>query len=196
MKFTTPLATLGLALIAALPITFATTAQDTPVAAEVERVAPVTVIAIRHAEKGSDDPRDPGLTEAGTARAKDLAAMLAESGVTHIYSTPYRRTTDTVTPLAEALGIEITRYSPADMPGFIKSLGELPSGSVAVVSGHSNTTPGVVIDLGGKISKIGSYRGAPALGEEEYNRMFMVTLATESSLAKSVELHYGASESH
>lgn len=155
-------------------------------------VAPVTVIALRHAEKGTDDPRDPHLSEAGTARAAELARLLSHAGVTHLFSTPYHRTRDTLAPLAAALELDVEPYIPADMDALHKRLAALPPGSVAVVAGHSNTTPGVVLALGGTIAELGSHRGAPALDEAEFDRAFVVTLATATTEAKCLELRYGA----
>jgi len=190
-----PLLSIAAAALACLPLFTPLAAQDSRPAAvataEAAAVQPVTVIAVRHAEKGTDDPRDPHLTEAGEARAKALANLLAKAGVTHIFSTPYVRTHDTVAPLAAALKLEVTEYSPADMGAFTKTLRELPPGSVAVVCGHSNTTPSVVLELGGDIADLGTYRGTPALADTEYNRLFMVTLGSEHQQAKTVELRYG-----
>lgn len=153
---------------------------------------PVTVIAVRHAEKANDDPRDPGLTEAGAARAEDLAELLAAAGVTHIFSTPYRRTTATVAPLAEALGVEVAEYDPRRMPAFLDRLRDLPAGSVALVSGHSNTTPAVVLALGGELDDLETVQGGPALGEAEYDRLFVLTLGDEDTRTATLELRYGS----
>lgn len=154
--------------------------------------APITVIALRHAEKGDDDPRDPTLNADGQARAEALAHLLEHAGVTHLFSTPYKRTQDTLAPLAKALGLDVAEYSPMDMDALTTKLNELPAGSVAVVVGHSNTTPGVVLALGGTIADVGTYRGAPALAESEHDRAFVVTLASDDRAAKCLELRYGA----
>jgi len=151
----------------------------------------VTVIAVRHAEKGADDPRDPGLTDDGEERAAALAKLLAHAGVTHLYSTSYRRTQATVAPLATSLELEITSYDPRGLTGFAEDLRKLSPGSVAVVSGHSNTTPGLVLALGGEIEDLNKGRGGPTLGEDEYDRLFLVTLPGAEGLTSCVELRYG-----
>ena len=53
------------------------------------------VFVVRHAEKRADDPRDPRLSRTGVERASALAAMLAHAGVTHLYSSEFRRTHET-----------------------------------------------------------------------------------------------------
>ena len=151
----------------------------------------VTVIAVRHAEKGQIDPRDPGLTEAGEERARELARMLSKSGVTHVFSTPYRRTRATVAPLAKLMELELTEYSPRDMVAFAKKLIQLPPGSVALVAGHSNTTPGLVLAMGGEITELESHKGSPALGEDQFDRLFVTTLPPNGQRVKTLELRYG-----
>ena len=152
---------------------------------------PVTVIAVRHAEKGADDPRDPGLTKEGSLRAAALAKLLSRAGVTHVYSTTYRRTQATVAPLATSLELEVAGYDPRGLSAFAKQLRALPPGSVAVVAGHSNTTPGLVMALGGEIHGLTKARGGPFLGEEEYDRLFLVTLPKTEGAESCVELRYG-----
>lgn len=185
---------LALALPATLaPLAWQDTAPEQP-ATETRATleAPITVIAIRHAEKGTDDPRDPHLTEAGQARAAELARLFEHAGVTHVFTTPYHRTRNTVAPLAATLELTPVEYSPMDLAGFVEDLKALPPGSVAVVAGHSNTTPGLVAALGVTPQNVGTYRGAPALAEDEYDRAFVVTLATEHTAAKGLELRYGS----
>lgn len=118
----------------------------------------------RHAEKLADSP-DPGLTEDGQARAEKLAAMLKDEGVTRIFSSNYKRTRDTVGPLAEATGVEVEIYDPRDLPGFADQLREMDG--VIIISGHSNTTPELTALLSG-------YATEP-MEESEYDRFYMVT---------------------
>lgn len=185
----------ALALTAPFALLQDAPAPDAPVVdAPAANAAPVTVIAVRHAEKGADDPRDPHLSEAGTARAAELARLLGHAGVTHVFTTQYNRTRDTVAPLADALELEVTPYDAFALAAFAEQLAALEPGSVAVVAGHSNTTPLLVELLGGTLSGVGTHRGQPALDEAEYDRAFVVTLATEHTAAKAVELRYGAAE--
>lgn len=122
----------------------------------------------RHAEKMAESP-DPGLTEEGQARAENLAAMLKDEGVTRIFSSDYKRTRDTVGPLAAATGIEIEIYDPRDLPGFAEQLKEMDG--VIIISGHSNTTPELTAFLSG-------YETKP-MEETEYDRLYMVTFYDE-----------------
>jgi phosphohistidine phosphatase SixA len=66
---------------------------------------PVTIYAVRHAEKGSGT--DPGLTEEGQARAEALAVLLHEVPLVAVYATEKLRTQETVAPTADDHGLEI-----------------------------------------------------------------------------------------
>jgi phosphohistidine phosphatase SixA len=98
-----------------------------------------TFILVRHAEKadGSDDPE---LSEAGKARAQRLAEVLSKTSIQAIYSTSYKRTRDTVSPLAKAKGLEVIAYEAKKADPIEKILKDHVGGTV-VISGHSNTTP-------------------------------------------------------
>ncbi|HPO25790.1 MAG TPA: hypothetical protein PK135_14130, partial [Arenimonas sp.] len=43
--------------------------------------ADTMLIVVRHAEKSTDDPKDPSLSEQGNARARKLAEVLKNCGV-------------------------------------------------------------------------------------------------------------------
>ena len=170
-------------------------AQDRPAAQAADQetvdLRPVTVIAVRHCEKGKDDPRDPGLAEAGTARAQQLSKLLAHSGVTHVYATGYRRTQDSIAPLAAAAGLEVITYDARAIANFAESLAELPPGSVAVVAGHSNTTPDLVFALGGEVTDLVAMQGMQLIEEDQYDRLFIVNLPATSAPVTTLEMRYG-----
>ena len=129
--------------------------------AAAEEASPTTIFLVRHAEKEAG--RDPALTPDGAARAARLATQLADAGIKIIYSTDTKRTRETAAPLAEKLGLEITLYDPYDLPGFAEHLKAAPK--TALVVGHSNTTPQLVVLLGGE---------ATPIPETDYERLYCV----------------------
>lgn len=129
-----------------------------------------TIILVRHAEK-IDNSRDPELSEVGKDRAQILANMLAESGVSEIYSTPYIRTQSTVQPLAEALSLEVQSYDPRNLEGFASEL--KTKEGIIVVAGHSNTTPTLASLLTG--------RELTKLDESDYQQFFLISFSGDNA---------------
>ena len=138
--------------------------------------APVAVFVLRHAEKNSDDPRDPTLSEAGNQRAGALLQLLQHGTVTHFFATEYRRTQSTLEPLAGSMEKRIEIVPAVETAQLIGRLRSLPAGSVAVVAGHSNTVPAIVEGLGGTLQDVDRTQRGPLLREHEYDRLFLVTL--------------------
>jgi broad specificity phosphatase PhoE len=128
-----------------------------------------TFILIRHAEKADDGTNNPGLTTEGEERADRLMALLADTDVAAIYSTPFKRTMNTVSPLASAKGLDIQEYNPRGQE-FIKTMLKDNPGKTIVVSGHSNTTPVVANILLG-------HKKFENLTEDEYGKIFIVTIS-------------------
>ena len=98
-------------------------------------LAPLDVLLVRHAEPipvGSEGVADDDrpLTDAGRAAAAELAAELDEYQVTAVYSSPYARSLETVSPIAERRGLEIQlldalrerRLSPGPMDDWLTAL--------------------------------------------------------------------------
>lgn len=139
--------------------------------------ADVLVVVVRHAEKATDDPRDPGLAARGHARAAALAAALAGSLPDVAYATQFKRTQQTAAPAALAAGITVTvrpvqgDSAAADATNLARELRALPAGSVALVVGHSNTVPGIVAALDG--------RPETAMPETEYDRFTTLRLRAD-----------------
>ena len=99
-----------------------------------------TFILVRHAERGEDGTKDPDISEDGKKRANRLAEMLSKTSIAAIYSTTYKRTRNTVAPLASAKGLEVLPYEPLKGESIDKMLLD-HAGKTVVISGHSNTIP-------------------------------------------------------
>ena len=141
-----------------------------------------TVILVRHAEKGTDDPKDPDLSEAGKQRAQHLAQVLKETKVDAIYSTPYKRTRNTVTPLAEAKGIAVLSYDPSKKLEIDEMLQKFAGGTI-VIAGHSNTVPGLANYLTGKTE-------FQNFDDSDYDNLLVVTVVEKGKNTKVVWLTY------
>ena len=125
-----------------------------------------TLYFVRHFEKQKGP--DPELTEQGRKRAEQLANLLDNTGLTKVYSSDYKRTKQSGTPIAERLGLDINLYDPRRLDDLATRL--LEAQETALIVGHSNTTPAIVNLVGGK---------AEPLSESDYGDVFIVKFATK-----------------
>lgn len=152
-----------------------------------ESQATTTMIFVRHTEKASEPADDPGLTPEGQRRAAELARQLVDAdvvaGIDAIYSTPYRRTLETAQPTADALGLEINRYDPADNEAVLATILRAHKGKIILVVGHSNTVPTLIADLGAS-------KKVPAIAEYEYDNIYVISIPWFGK-TKTIRLRYG-----
>jgi broad specificity phosphatase PhoE len=152
-----------------------------------ELQATTTVIFVRHAEKAAAPARDPGLSEAGRARAQELARQLAsadvDGGVDVIYSTPYRRTVATAQPVADALGLTVMSYDASNTETIMDDIVARHKGAVILVVGHSNTVPAMIYNMGAS-------KNVPPIVENEYDNLYLVTIPWFGK-TKTIRLRYG-----
>lgn len=108
--------------------------------------APITLYAVRHAEKETDSD-DPGLTEEGQARAEALAELMHEVPLDAIYATDLRRTQETVQPTADDHGLTVVTDIDAeeDLAAYILTN---HGGDTLLHAGHSYTLPELFEALG------------------------------------------------
>lgn len=146
-----------------------------------------TLVLVRHAEKGPDGA-DPALSEVGRERAEALARLFADAGVTALVATPYRRTHQTLEPLARRskLEIEVRPVDLADPTQYARSEVEWllarHQGETVVVAGHSNTVPLLLGALG--------IADPPDIRDDEYDDLFVVFVGPGAA-RRSLHLHYG-----
>ena len=141
-----------------------------------------TVILVRHAEKRIEPGNsDPDLSPAGQARAEELARMFSEAGIAAIYATQYKRTQQTVKPLADRLGVPITQVDAKNTAELVMRI-RSHSGQVVLVSGHNDSVPAIISALGGP-----SY---PTIPDNEFDNLYIVTVYRVGK-AKAVKIKYG-----
>ena len=107
-----------------------------------------TIIIVRHAEK-ADSSRDPELSAEGKARAERLAKAIKKYKPGAFYSTDFKRTRDTVAPLAGRRKLQVQTYDPSKPAELIDTIMKSKTKRF-VVAGHSNTVPGLANLLGKK----------------------------------------------
>lgn len=151
--------------------------------------APTVVVVVRHAEKGTTPANDPPLTDAGAARAKALAGVLASANVQAVITTQFARTKDTAKPTAEATGapMEVVAAGGA-VAVHAKAVADAArkhAGKTVLVVGHSNTVSQIVEALGGPPAK--------DLCDSEYSSIWTVVI--DGSAVRVVRSTFGAPSS-
>ena len=128
----------------------------------------LTLFLVRHAEK-VDQSQESALTELGERRARAIAEILEAEPVNYIYSTPFNRTMLTAQPAADFHQLRVAEYDGNMLQEFAEQLRQLEG--VALVVGHSNTTPILVNHLVGA--------DFLSLDERIYDRVYVVTIDSE-----------------
>jgi broad specificity phosphatase PhoE len=140
------------------------------------QAADQVIFVVRHAERADQGaapmpptaqgmiPNDPSLSEAGTARAAKLAALLASADVKHIFTTEFKRTRETAAPLAGKLKVDAVMSASRDPQPLIDAVRKT-TGNVLIV-GHSNTVPDLLKRLG--------LKETIAIAENEYDNLFIL----------------------
>ncbi len=138
------------------------------------------VFALRHADRTAVGD---ALTDDGIKRAKLLAQLLGESGVTFAFCSDAVRAHQTLKPLEDRLGtaLVVKEIKVEDSPGgpekqakeIVSRLNALPSQTVAVVVGHTNTVPTIITGLTGK--------GVDKIEENQFDKLFVLVIGDAAS---------------
>ena len=152
-----------------------------------ESQATTTIIFVRHAEQTSYDDADPSLSDAGKRRVAELTRQLADAdvvaGIDAIYSTSYKRSTETVQPLADRLDLPINIYDAADTEAVLETILKTHKGEIIVVVGHSNTVPVLIANLGAS-------KNVPTIARGEFDNIYIITIPWFGK-TKTIRLRYG-----
>ncbi len=135
-----------------------------------------TIILIRHAEKrdfliggGSSF-----LLPEGQARARALADAVADMGITAIYSPNLGRNLETVQPLADKLGLEITVKEDLNMFS-VDALAD------EIISKHAGGVALVVGNVSGNLMALYAYLGGKSKGPVNYGDMAIFKISDQGT---------------
>jgi broad specificity phosphatase PhoE len=152
-----------------------------------ELQATTTIIFVRHAEKEQSSGDDPALSAAGERRVAELTRQLIDAdviaGVDAVYATPYKRTQQTVAPVADALELPINTYDASDTESVLKDILKRHKGAIILVAGHSNTLPELIANLGAS-------KRVPPIEEGEYDNIYIVSIPWFGK-TKTIRLRFG-----
>ncbi|MBC6110094.1 phosphoglycerate mutase family protein [Pedobacter fastidiosus] len=129
---------------------------------------------VRHAEKDKSNPEDknPNLSEEGKIRAGDLAKYLKKVKFDAAFSTPYKRTHQTLDSLIIQKVIDYK-----DAKSLVDSVNKSYVGKTIIVAGHSNTVLEIMEAFGGKKPK-------EELTDDDYDYIFHLTVKGDKAKVK------------
>jgi broad specificity phosphatase PhoE len=158
------------------------------VRAAAAQQASTVVIVVRHADKDTIPKADPPLTAAGVARAKALAAALADAGVQAVITTELLRSRETARPLAEARGLTTTTVPHGlDIGQHAQAVAAAVRklrGKTILVVGHGETVGPIIQALGGPpIPEVCAY---------EYSNLYTLVLDENDKAVRLIHSAYGA----
>ena len=174
-----PVAVRSFILIALLAVT------ALPAGVRATKEHPTTLVLVRHAEKLIVPPenKDPDLSLAGQARAQELVRMFSDSGIAAIYATQYKRTQQTVKPLADKLALAVTRVDAKATAELVKQIRSRNAGQVIFIAGHNNTVPEIIAAMGGP--------HLPIIPETEYDNLYILTVQSDGP-ARLIKMKFGS----
>ena len=128
------------------------------------------ILLLRHAERVEYASPDGVLSEAGEARARVLARLLQDAGVTAIYTSDRKRTQQTAEPLSKALGIAPTTVPfQSQVEATLSLIREREKSGIVVIVSHSDIVPAFLKALG--------HPGQITIGPQEHDDIFVIVPA-------------------
>jgi broad specificity phosphatase PhoE len=141
-----------------------------------------TFILVRHAEKDlTQSSNDPDLSADGKARATRLAEILKKTDIHSVYSTPYKRTQQTVEAVAAAKSLKVMTYQAKNAE--IDNMITEQAGGTVLLSGHSNTVPQTLNYLIGEEKYI-------TFDDTDYGNLVIVSFTERGKNVKVTWLRY------
>jgi broad specificity phosphatase PhoE len=181
----------------------------------MHRRAATIILLVRHAEKPENNDPNPNLTDTGEKRARALARIAEEAGVSAIFATEFCRTAQTAQPTAIRLGLPIQvqpnaqvgdQLANCDPPlsattqllqvtGLAQHILQQHSLQVVLAVGHSNTVPQLAAQLGADplcpVFLPFDDNGDCLIPEREFNHLFAIIVPQDGSPVEVTHKLYG-----
>ena len=106
-----------------------------------------------------------------------------DRGVDVIYASQFRRTEETVRPLAISLAKDILRYDAGDTVSVLGEILKEHKGRISLVAAHSDTIRPMIEELGGS-------KQLPDIAEDEYDNIYVVVIPWFGKV-KTLRFTYG-----
>lgn len=140
---------------------------------------PTIIYLVRHAEKDLSDASDnPALTEEGKNRIAILNELLKDYSFDGVYSTKYDRNIQTVLPLAQKSNQEVGIYEWHEWHEMIDEIAQTKSKNFLICGHGDNLIP--------MIQRLNGVSPIPSLGSYEYDKLFRVTLNSDSTAVEMI----------
>lgn len=151
-----------------------------------ESQATTTVVFVRYAETNGLI-ENPGLSQAGRERARELARVISDidvvAGVDAIFATQYRSTQETAEPVAEALQIPVQVVDAKNIRGLKEMILKEYKRQIVLVITDTEALPALIRQFQG------SKRLAP-IADLEHDNLYIVSIPWYGKV-KTLQLKYG-----
>lgn len=144
--------------------------------------SPTTFLLVRHAEKDNDGTEDPGLKTEGIARVSRLSKLLEQTQIDAFYSTNFKRTRQTVEPLASERTLPVQLYESFSVNEIEKMLSRHKGGTI-LICGHTDNIPWTANLLTG-MQEYKDYE------DSEYGILLIVSVVEKGTAAKVTRLDF------
>lgn len=152
-----------------------------------ESQATTTVVFVRYAETSGPLAQNPGLSEVGQARARELARVISTidvvAGIDAVFTTQYRSTQETAEPVVANLQIPVQVVDSKNIRGLRDLILKEYKGRIVLVITDTEALPLLIRKFQG------SKRLAP-IAEREHDNLYVVSIPWYGKV-KTLQLKYG-----
>ena len=129
------------------------------------------IYIVRHGEKDTANAanNNPDLSAEGKERAEALNEFLKKEKIAAVFSTGYKRTMQTASPVAQRNGIPVKTYDHRDSKAVAETVKAEFANQKILITGHSNT----ILDL---VKAFGPTPPFDKLNDDDYDLIFTVTI--------------------
>ena len=134
------------------------------------------IYIVRHGEKDTSNAKnsDPDLSKEGRERAEALKDFLGQNKISAVYSTNFKRTIQTVAPVAQHNEVAINTYDARDHSEIARIVKSKLAPQKILVAGHSNT----ILEI---VKAFGVTPPADKLNDDDYDLIFQIRIDKDGS---------------